>query len=205
MSLTAMLTCLLCVCAFCVCSGAMENCQYACCYERAASASKGCTSLSFACCVVVFLLSGGAITYRDTMLLIDPDQSSALIKQRCAKTIAHEIAHMWFGNLVRSTRATRLSELSSSPVIRLFCALRIALVWSVSCRAGDDAMVVDAVAQRRICSLLRELGGGLHLPRLGSHGAVHQRGQGKGGRHAIDSASLQSQLSDRLRCCGCCC
>jgi aminopeptidase N len=31
------------------------------------------------------------------MLLIDPEQSSALVKQRCAKTIAHEIAHMWFG------------------------------------------------------------------------------------------------------------
>ena len=42
----------------------------------------------------------GAITYRDTMLLIDPDNSSALVKQRCAKTIAHELAHMWFGNLV---------------------------------------------------------------------------------------------------------
>jgi len=41
----------------------------------------------------------GAITYRDTMLLIDPEQSSALVKQRCAKTIAHELAHMWFGNL----------------------------------------------------------------------------------------------------------
>ena len=33
------------------------------------------------------------------MLLIDPANSSALIKQRCAKTISHEISHMWFGNL----------------------------------------------------------------------------------------------------------
>jgi aminopeptidase N len=48
-------------------------------------------------CVRVCAGIRAAITYRDTMLLIDPEQSSALVKQRCAKTIAHEIAHMWFG------------------------------------------------------------------------------------------------------------
>lgn len=35
----------------------------------------------------------GILTYRDTMLLIDPANSSALVKQRCAKTIAHEVGH----------------------------------------------------------------------------------------------------------------
>ncbi|MDO8493387.1 MAG: M1 family aminopeptidase, partial [bacterium] len=42
----------------------------------------------------------GAITYRETALLIDPEHSSAGAKQRVALVIAHELAHQWFGNLV---------------------------------------------------------------------------------------------------------
>ncbi|MBI5138506.1 MAG: M1 family metallopeptidase [Candidatus Vogelbacteria bacterium] len=42
----------------------------------------------------------GAITYREPALLIDEANSSAATKQRCAEVIAHELAHMWFGNLV---------------------------------------------------------------------------------------------------------
>lgn len=42
----------------------------------------------------------GAITYREIALLVDPDHSSLAVKQRVALTIAHEIAHQWFGNLV---------------------------------------------------------------------------------------------------------
>jgi puromycin-sensitive aminopeptidase len=42
----------------------------------------------------------GAITYREVALLVDPAHSSAATKQRVAIIVAHEIAHMWFGNLV---------------------------------------------------------------------------------------------------------
>lgn len=42
----------------------------------------------------------GAITYRETALLIDPKHSSASARQRVALVIAHELAHQWFGNLV---------------------------------------------------------------------------------------------------------
>jgi puromycin-sensitive aminopeptidase len=42
----------------------------------------------------------GAITYRETALLVDPQHSSAGTRQRVAEVVAHEMAHMWFGDLV---------------------------------------------------------------------------------------------------------
>lgn len=42
----------------------------------------------------------GAITYRESALLVDEAQSSASNKQWVALVIAHELAHQWFGNLV---------------------------------------------------------------------------------------------------------
>lgn len=42
----------------------------------------------------------GAITYRESMLLIDEKESSEISKQWVALVIAHELAHQWFGNLV---------------------------------------------------------------------------------------------------------
>ena len=42
----------------------------------------------------------GAVTYRETALLVDPLNSSAGTRQRVAEVVAHEMAHMWFGDLV---------------------------------------------------------------------------------------------------------
>ncbi len=42
----------------------------------------------------------GAITYRETALLVDPQNTSAGTRQLVAGIIAHEMAHMWFGDLV---------------------------------------------------------------------------------------------------------
>lgn len=42
----------------------------------------------------------GLVTYRETALLYDPLLSSTGNKERITTVISHELAHMWFGNLV---------------------------------------------------------------------------------------------------------
>lgn len=42
----------------------------------------------------------GAVTFRETLLLVDPDKSSRIELERIVDVICHEIAHMWFGDLV---------------------------------------------------------------------------------------------------------
>ena len=42
----------------------------------------------------------GAITFRETALLVDAGAASHAELQRVADVVAHEIAHMWFGDLV---------------------------------------------------------------------------------------------------------
>ncbi|MEO6121157.1 MAG: M1 family metallopeptidase [Acidimicrobiales bacterium] len=42
----------------------------------------------------------GAVTFRETLLLVDPALATRSELERVADVIAHEIAHMWFGDLV---------------------------------------------------------------------------------------------------------
>ncbi len=42
----------------------------------------------------------GAVTYRESTLLVDEEKTSSANKQWVAMVIAHELAHQWFGNLV---------------------------------------------------------------------------------------------------------
>ncbi len=42
----------------------------------------------------------GCVTYRETALLVDEEAASRVELQRVAQVVAHETAHMWFGDLV---------------------------------------------------------------------------------------------------------
>ncbi len=42
----------------------------------------------------------GCVTFREVLLLLDPATSTQRERQTAADVIAHELAHMWFGNLV---------------------------------------------------------------------------------------------------------
>ena len=44
--------------------------------------------------------NAGAVFFRDSVLLLDEKTASPEDRLRAAETIAHELAHMWFGNLV---------------------------------------------------------------------------------------------------------
>jgi puromycin-sensitive aminopeptidase len=42
----------------------------------------------------------GCITFRETALLVDPKRASRREMERVAEVVGHELAHMWFGDLV---------------------------------------------------------------------------------------------------------
>lgn len=46
----------------------------------------------------------GLVTYREVALLIDETKSSTRQKSRVALIVAHELAHLWFGDLVTMVR-----------------------------------------------------------------------------------------------------
>ncbi|GAX26976.1 aminopeptidase 2 [Fistulifera solaris] len=50
----------------------------------------------------------GCVTYREAKILVDPIQTSESTKRAIARTVCHELAHQWFGNLVTMDWWTQL-------------------------------------------------------------------------------------------------
>jgi aminopeptidase N len=42
----------------------------------------------------------GCITFARKVFLTGPEETTAKLLQRNARSVAHEVSHMWFGNLV---------------------------------------------------------------------------------------------------------
>jgi len=47
--------------------------------------------------------NAGLVTFREVALLLDPATASLAQRKRVAEVVSHELAHMWFGNLVTMT------------------------------------------------------------------------------------------------------
>lgn len=56
-------------------------------------------------CVTGAMENWGLVTYRETTLLVDKDNSSSAARQYVALVVGHELAHQWFGNLVTMVSA----------------------------------------------------------------------------------------------------
>jgi puromycin-sensitive aminopeptidase len=48
----------------------------------------------------LFRQNWGLVTYRETALLVSDDSREANSEQSVVMTVAHELAHQWFGDIV---------------------------------------------------------------------------------------------------------
>ena len=65
----------------------------------------------------------GLVTYREVYLLIDSKVSSTRMKMNVALVVAHELAHLWFGDLVTMVCFKFFSTLFkiSNEILTEFC------------------------------------------------------------------------------------
>ena len=85
----------------------------------------------------------GAITFRETALLVDESRATHAERARVAHVVAHEIAHMWFGDLV--TMAW-WNGLWLNEAFATFMELLVVDAWQPGWRRWDNFGVSRAAA-----------------------------------------------------------
>ena len=95
----------------------------------------------------------GLVTYRENALLVDPATASLTEIQRVAEVIHHEIAHMWFGDLVTMQwwEGIWLNE-AFATFMQLLCTNAMRPQWRIWVEQAmfrDMALNVDGLASTR--------------------------------------------------------
>ncbi|MYK74783.1 MAG: M1 family metallopeptidase, partial [Acidimicrobiaceae bacterium] len=95
----------------------------------------------------------GCVTFREVLLLVDPGTASQPDLQRVAEVINHELAHMWFGDLVTMAwwEGIWLNE-AFATFMETACTDAYRpdwQVWSTFCRSRASALSTDALGSTR--------------------------------------------------------
>ena len=95
----------------------------------------------------------GCVTFREVLLLVDPRAASQPELQQVAKVINHELAHMWFGDLVTMAwwEGIWLNE-AFATFMETACTDAYRpdwRVWSTFCRSRASALATDALDSTR--------------------------------------------------------